>query len=558
MAATTARRRLPPFVGTLVKCLLAVFLMMSTGLVAITAVDVISKLAQRYAADVRDPSNSLTWRCQVCFAIITATGLVVETSILLISFATRVMGQVSFFESVAEDYGMLLRAQHGNQQNDAQWKLSRKRFQRIDQGTWISAGFLAACLFVALIYSTVIVSGSKVVPNHDITAATALASNVESFFYAFITSTITVATLAAYVCVFCLVALRALFMLASVLLWVRRNAWTWSDGCAQKRGASIQPAASLESPLGHASTRLRAAAAVALGVSYIVFWPYAAALITTASVVCSVLRKARHGACFGLNLNCQAEHRTTAGIMQPCFACRYSTAVQALLDTLPFPTRSEFILSWGGNSYVPLIFDFISANGNGGDSQWDLVRTSLSRLSASYFIFWWAASLAFSKNSVLQGGLGLVGCIGTIVMLHRWMVECSQRRLQHQHISDTVKVHERAATLPPFFTRSSKTPDTPLVTPVEAAPEAETVHHSSVVSHGDTLGPQDVGSSGCALWTNSRPHHRRKVDVAAAWGTLLIAIAVISPFSGFALIVRGGGGRVVVNQCAANAFFFAD
>lgn len=81
---------------------------MSTGLFALTAVDVISKLTTKYTADIRDPNNSMSWRCLVCFAIITASGLVIESSVLLISFAMRAISQISFVESVVEDFRSLL------------------------------------------------------------------------------------------------------------------------------------------------------------------------------------------------------------------------------------------------------------------------------------------------------------------------------------------------------------------------------------------------------------------------------------------------------------------
>lgn len=196
---------------------LALVLLMSTGLIAMTGIDIISKLAAQYAGGIKDDASDKVLRG---FALLFACILVVETSAMFINCTTVLLRDAAFINGIFENLRKMVGlAPMISGETDADMvQKERRRIRAFDIGNVVALSVIAACFLAALGLAgwMVLVPGAR-----DTDSGQSLGNaGFDVFVRASARNTVMTTTIAAYLCVFFAVALRGFYALLQILRWL--------------------------------------------------------------------------------------------------------------------------------------------------------------------------------------------------------------------------------------------------------------------------------------------------------------------------------------------------
>ena len=388
-----------------------------------SGIDMIAKLSAQFAGGVRDPDNDgIENPTLTGFIVIFASILVVETTGLLISSSIILLRESSFLSSMLEN----IRALTSNdrpQDFSENVRNVRGLSRAFDISISIAAYIILLCFLAALGFAGYMVATNSM----DTDSGQALGNaNIDVFLRATARNTIMTTTLAAYICVFVAIAVRAVYVLLQTLRWLFA---TYAEVARDQE------------------TRAQSICRVFALSMYVLCWPLVTTLLATAYVVLPVLSDLF----FCLRL-------------QPCAFTVGSIhdMVRDALDALPFPVwedppefqeAASYLVNTTGSdakksvaSTAWFVFFLVSRRlcWSREKSQWIHATESLKSLSAGYVFIWFLSSLSLFvcpkfdsfhvcpedkplfNNTTLLAGMGVIGGFGAVVTLYSCIRTCTR------------------------------------------------------------------------------------------------------------------------------------
>ena len=397
---------------------LTLVLLMSTGLFAMSGIDMVAKLSAQFAGGVRAPSqNGIVNQTITGFIVIFASILVVETSGLLISCSIILLQEASFLSSMLENIRALA-SDDKTLDLSKNVMIARGQSRAFDISISIAAYIILMCFFAALGFAGYMVATNGI----DTDSGQALGNaGIDVFVRATARNTIMTTTLAAYICVFIAIAVRAVYALWQTLWWLFA---TYAEVARVK------------------DTRAKSIYRVFALSMYMLIWPLVTTLLATAHVVLSGISDLLW--CFRLQ---------TCAI----HVSLIQSDVVTCLEALPFPdwedppvfqdAASDLVEGTGlgaknaaSTAWFVLILVLRRLCWRRETSQWIHTTESLKRLSVGYvFLFLLVGLLPHLcllvgkkhclkpfDNAMLQAGAGVIGGVGALVRLLSGIHSCTR------------------------------------------------------------------------------------------------------------------------------------